>query len=123
MLALAFMSQGIKDELKYGEKSPYLTDAQRVQRAIYSSGLLGTTERVIGSNFVLPLYDSSSYNAGEFVWDNMAGEAAATGTIERAYGMVSSAVEGDGAKFEKSFWGSVPFLAPFKHRIINYEWD
>ena len=123
MLALSFMSHGIKDELKYGERSPYLTDAQRVQRAIYSSGLLGTTERVIGSQFVLPLYDSSSHNAGEFVWDNMAGEAAATGTIERAYGMVSSAVEGDGAKFEKSFWGSVPFLAPFKHRIINYEWD
>jgi len=123
MLALAFMSQGIKDELKYGQESPYLTDAQRVQRAIYSSGLLGTTERVIGSQLVLPLYDSSSYGATDFVWDNMASEAAAAGTIERAYGMVSSAVEGDGEKFEKSFWASIPFLAPFKYRIINYEWD
>jgi hypothetical protein len=39
MLALAFISQGIKDELKYGDTSPYLTDNQKIQRAIYSSGL------------------------------------------------------------------------------------
>jgi len=123
MLALAFMSQGIKDELKYGETSPYLSDSQKIQRAIYSSGLLGTTERVIGSNFVLPLYEQGSSGAASFMWDNMAGEAAATGTVERAFGMVSSGFEGDRERFLKNFYGSIPFIAPYKHRIINYKWD
>jgi len=123
MLALAFISQGIKDELKYGGPSPYLTDSQKIQRAIYSSGLLGTTERVIGSNFVLPLYEQGSSGAASFMWDNMAGEAAATGTVERAFGMVSSGFEGDRERFLKNFYGSLPFIAPYKHRIINYKWD
>lgn len=125
MLALAFASQGIKDELKYGETSPYLTDNQKIQRAIYSSGLLGTTERVIGSNFMFPLYDSSSSNPGEFVWDNMAGEAAATGVVERVFGMIGSAVDGDSQKFQKSALGSIPFAGPYKHLIMKeiQEWD
>jgi hypothetical protein len=122
MLALAFISQGIKDELKYGESSPYLTDAQKIQRAVYSSGLLGTTERVIGSNLLFPLYGSSSHGPGEFIWDNIAGEAAATGTVGRGYGMISGAIESDGDKFMKNFYGSIPFIAPYKHRIINYQW-
>jgi len=128
MLALAFISQGIKDELKYGDTSPYLTDNQKIQRAIYSSGLLGTTERVIGSNMLFPLYDSSSSGAGEFVWDNMAGEAAATGVIERIFGMIDSAVSGDSQKFQKSAIGSIPFVGPYKHRVMQeiqqiQEWD
>ncbi len=117
MLALAFVSQGIKDELKYGETSPYLTDAQKIQRAIYSSGLLGTTERVIGSNLLFPLYGDNSNGTTEFVWDNMAGEAAATGVIEKAYGMVSGAVEGDGDKFRKNAIKSIPFAGPYYHQI------
>ena len=120
MLALAFMSQGIKDELKYGEESPYLSDNEKVLRAIYSSGLLGTTERVIGSNYLFPLYENRSSGAGEFLWDNVASEAAATGTVERAYGMAASAIEGDGTKFLKNFYGSIPFIAPYKHRIMEF---
>jgi endonuclease YncB( thermonuclease family) len=123
MVALAFISQGMKDELKYGESSPYLTDSQKVQRAIYSSGLMGTTERVIGSNFILPLYEQGSNGPTGFIWDNVAGEAAATGTVERAFSMVSAGFEGDTAKFEKNFWGSMLFFGPYKHRIINYNWD
>jgi hypothetical protein len=123
MLALAFVSQGIKDELKYGDTSPYLTDNQKIQRAIYSSGLLGTTERVIGSNFLFPLYGERTDGAVDFAWDNVAGEAAATGTIERAYGMLSSAITGDDEKFMRSFYGSLPFVAPYKHRLLNIEWD
>jgi hypothetical protein len=117
------MSQGIKDELKYGDTSPYLTDNQKIQRAIYSSGLLGTTERVIGSNFLFPLYGERTDGAVDFAWDNVAGEAAATGTIERAYGMLSSAITGDDEKFMRSFYGSLPFVAPYKHRLLNIEWD
>lgn len=123
MVALAFISQGMKDELKYGESSPYLTDAQKIQRAIYSSGLLGTTERVIGSNYMLPLYAQGSNGPTGFLWDNVAGEAAATGTVERAYGMLSSAAEGDKDVFMKNFYGSLPFVASYKHRIINWNME
>jgi hypothetical protein len=123
MLVLAFLSHGIKDELKYGETSPYLTDAQKIQRAIYSSGLLGTTERVIGSNFLFPLYGSDTYGTGDFLWENVAGEAAVSSTVARFYNMIEAGTEGDGAKFERNFYGSLPIIGPFKHRLINYTWD
>ena len=124
MLLLAFLSQGIKDELKYGDDgNPYLTDAQKVQRAIYSSGLLGTTERVIGSNFLFPLYGSDSYGAGDFVWENVAGEAAASSTVSKMYNMISGAIESDGAKFERNFYASLPIIGPFKYRLQNYKWE
>tara|TARA_B100000780_G_scaffold278558_1_gene252519 strand:- start:740 stop:4414 length:3675 start_codon:yes stop_codon:yes gene_type:complete len=124
MLLLAFVSQGLKDELKYGEDgNPYLTDAQKIQRAIYSSGLLGTTERVIGSNFLFPLYGSDTYGAGDFVWENVAGEAAASSTVSKMYNMISGAVESDGAKFERNFYASLPIIGPFKYRLQNYKWE
>ena len=122
MLLFAFLSQGLKDELKYGEESPYLTDNQRIQRAIYSSGLLGTTERVIGSNFMFPLYGSDTYGAGDFVWENVAGEAAAAGTIGKAYNMIAGAVESDNEKVKRNFVKSLPFLGPFSHNILN-NWE
>jgi hypothetical protein len=84
---------------------------------------MGTTERVIGSNFILPLYEQGSNGPTGFIWDNVAGEAAATGTVERAFSMVSAGFEGDSEKFEKNFWGSMLFFGPYKHRIINYNWD
>ena len=124
MLLLAFLSQGLKDELKYGDDgNPYLTDAQKIQRAIYSSGLLGTTERVIGSNFLFPLYGTDSYGAGDFVWENVAGEAAASSTVSKMYNMISGAIESDGAKFERNFYASLPIVGPFKYRLQNYKWE
>ena len=123
MLALAFVSQGIKDELKYGESSPYLTDAQKIQRAIYSSGLLGTMERVIGSDFLFPLYPESSYGAAEYVWDHVSGEAPAAGTIERTYGMIEGAISSDDEQFMRNLYGSIPFFAPYKNRMINWDTD
>tara|TARA_B110000902_G_scaffold50727_1_gene58334 strand:+ start:1276 stop:5340 length:4065 start_codon:yes stop_codon:yes gene_type:complete len=122
MLLFAFMSQGLKDELKYGEESPYLTDNQRIQRAIFSSGLLGTTERVIGSNFMFPLYGSDTYGAGDFVWENVAGEAAAAGTVGKAYNMIAGAVESDDEKVKRNFVKSLPFLGPFSHNLLN-NWE
>ena len=123
MLLFAFLSQGLKDELKYGESSPYLTDNQKIQRAIYSSGLLGTTERVIGSNFLFPLYGSDTHGTTDFIWENVAGEAAASGTIGRMYNMLAAGAEDDGAKFERNFYGSLPFIAPYKHRLMNITWE
>jgi len=123
MLLLAFASQGIKDELKYGESSPYLSDPQKIQRAIYSSGLLGTMERVIGSDFLFPLYPESSYGASEYVWDHVAGEAPAAGTVERAYGIIEGLITSDDDQFKRNLYGSIPIFAPYKNRMINWNTD
>ena len=54
--ALAFLGQAFKDEIKYGDKPAWLSDAQYIQRGIMASGLLGQTERIF--NFMFPLYQS-----------------------------------------------------------------
>ncbi len=121
MLFMSFLSQAIKDELKYGESSPYLTDREKVLRGIYSSGLLGTGERILGSNFLFPLYgEDRSPTPVHFLWNNVAGEAAAAGTLERVYGMASGYLEDDDVKMVKNFYGSLPFLGSVKHRATEY---
>ena len=54
--ALAFLGQAFKDEIKYGDKPAWLTDAEYIQRGVAASGLMGQTERIF--NFVFPLYKS-----------------------------------------------------------------
>ena len=119
MLFMGFLSQAMKDELKYGEPSPYLTDREKVLRMIYSSGLIGTGERIIGSPMLLPLYGSSSRDFTEWTWNNVASEAAAAGTVERFYRIAEGYFEDDDAKMMKSFYGSLPFLGPMKHRLYE----
>ena len=68
MMALAGGSQWLKDYLKFGGSTPYLSDAQLVQRALQSSGLLGTGERVLQA--ALPLYKSRD----EGIMDRLFGE-------------------------------------------------
>ena len=121
MLFMAFISQAMKDEIKYGEESPYLTDREKVLRAIYSSGLLGTGERIMGSNWVMPLYGSDRYSTlGSFMWNNVASEAAAAGTVERGFNMAAGYFEDDNHKIMKNFYGSLPFLGPVKHRLMDW---
>ena len=121
MVFMSFLSQAIKDELKYGESSPYLTDREKVLRGIYSSGLLGTGERILGSNFLFPLYgEDRSPTPLHFLWNNVAGEAAAVGTVERVYGIAEGYMEDDDVKMVKNFYGSLPFLGSVKHRATEY---
>jgi hypothetical protein len=119
MLFMGFLSQAMKDELKYGGPSPYLTDRDKVLRMIYSSGLIGTGERIIGSPMLLPLYGNSSKDFTEWTWNNVASEAAAAGTVERIYRIAEGYFEDDDAKMMKSFYGSLPFLGPMKHRLYE----
>ena len=50
MIMLGFISQYLKDLLKYGETPKWLEPGDLIQRGIGASGLLGTGERVY--NFV-----------------------------------------------------------------------
>jgi len=68
MMAVAGASQWLKDYIKFGGSTPYLSDEQLLQRALQSSGLLGTGERVLQA--ALPLYRSRD----EGIVDRLFGE-------------------------------------------------
>lgn len=54
-LLLASFANALKDELAYGEENPYLTTTrEKMQRTLYSSGLLGRYEAV--ADALVPLY-------------------------------------------------------------------
>lgn len=111
MLLLGFVSQYLKDLLKYGEPSPYLDDMEKLQRAVGSSGLLGTGERVL--NFIYPIYESSSDNAAEWFFNTVSGEAAALSNVARVYGGAGKIIEGRPEKGVYDILKTAPFVGPF----------
>jgi len=111
MLMLGFVSQYLKDLLKYGEPSPYLDDMEKLQRAVGSSGLLGTGERVL--NFIYPIYESSSDNAAEWFFNTVSGEAAALSNVARVYGGAGKIIEGRPEKGVYDILKTAPFVGPF----------
>jgi len=118
MLMLGYASQYLKDLIKFGEGSPYLSDQEKYLRALYSTGLLGTTERVWGNNFVFPLYKDRSRNTGEAVWNLVSGEAPASGLLENIVGFGRGVIEGDSRSMVKRGVGMTP-MSPLKHRIYD----
>ena len=119
MLMLGYAAQHLKDLIKFGESSPYLEDNEKYLRALYSSGILGTTERVLSNNLLFPLYEDRSRTIGEAVWNFGTGEAPASGIFENVYKLVHGVIEGDSRATVKSGVGLVPVFAPFKHHVYN----
>ena len=112
MITMGFMSQYLKDLIKFGGPSPYLTDpSKKIQRAINSSGLLGTGERVI--NLAHPLYESRYNSSAEWAFDTALGESAAAGQGVRAVQGAGSVLEGDFEAAFKDAWKLTPIVAPF----------
>jgi endonuclease YncB( thermonuclease family)/GH24 family phage-related lysozyme (muramidase) len=117
MLMLGYAAQYIKDYIKFGGGSPYLSDDKKYLRALYSSGLLGTTERVIGN--VFPLYDGRDQGIAMNMWGVGSGEAPAAGIFKNIYKAGEAAAMEEGTMFSKAALGLTP-LSPLKHRITNY---
>ena len=111
MIMLGFVSQYLKDLIKYGKPSPYLDDVEKFQRAIGSSGLLGTGERLI--NLAFPIYESSSSNPAEWFFKTMSGEAAALSNVARVAGGAGKIVEGKTDKGVYDILKTAPFIGPF----------
>ena len=111
MMALGAGSQYLKDEIKYGKSSPYLSDPQLLQRAIYSSGVLGQAERAV--DIVLPLYGGRPRSSADWVLDVVLGEAGPTvrnvGTLGTALGAVS---QGEGQRAAENLLKLTP-VSPF----------
>ena len=111
MIMLGFVSQYLKDLIKYGKPSPYLDDVEKFQRALGSSGLMGTGERV--TNFFFPIYESSSDNPAEWFFNTLSGEAAALSNVSRVAGGVGKIVEGKTDKGVYDILKTAPFTGPF----------
>ncbi len=77
LIALGFFAQYLRDLAKYGEETPYLDDWGKFQRAIGSSGIMGTGERVV--NTVFPLYDTSTDGWIDAAIEQISGQAPVLG--------------------------------------------
>ena len=93
MVMLGFASQYLKDLIKFGQRTPYLEDAEYLQRGIRASGLLGTGERVLDQFF--PLYDQRSSNTGDWILNTTTGEAPAISNLKRAADIPAKLLQGD----------------------------
>ena len=98
MMALGGASQYLKDLLKYGQPSPYLDDFEYIQRAIYSSGVIGNYERLVEMT-PAALYEERSDGAIDFLFNTMVGEAGPTARNVGTLGKVIEGItEGDAAR-------------------------
>ena len=121
MIMMGFLSQHIKDWLKYGDEeenyerktglNPYLDTAGYVRRGVQSSGLLGSAERVL--NFLDPVYEDNSSGVADWTFNSAVGESPALGWVERALGAGGAFVEGDVGKGVEQSLKVAPIFGPF----------
>ena len=126
MIMLGFASQYLKDLIKYGKASPYLTDAEKTRRAIGASGLLGSGERVLDQFF--PLYEKRSKNPGEWLFNTTTGESPALGSLTRATEAAGNIVTGDVGRGLKGLAKATPVIGPLNFvgdqlKKIGDEWN
>ena len=111
MIMLSFASQWLKDRLKYGESTPYLDDSEYIERGVRSSGLLGTSERIIDQ--FMPLYEQRSDSAGGWIFNSAASEAPAIGYAKRVARAAGKFVRGDVGEGVRLGMKVMPVLGPF----------
>ena len=111
MILLGFMSQYLKDLLKYGEASPYLDTGGKIQRGVGSSGLLGTVERPL--NLIHPLYEQRYDSTPEWAFDTLTGESAAISKGKELAGAGGKFLEGEPNEGLRKAFKFTPWLGPF----------
>lgn len=128
MIMLGFLSQHVKDWIKYesgdiGDDdyesktglNPYLDTAEYIQRGLLSTGLLGTGERVIEQLF--PIYEQRSDNAGDWLYNQAVGESPSLGYIQRVAGAAGALAQGDIGRAAEQTMKAAPIFGPFS--VIN----
>ena len=82
MILLGFMSQELKDRIKFLGENPYLEPHEKARRAVYASGLLGSGERVV--DFFFPLYgEERTQGALDWSFKTVRDESPALSNIRR----------------------------------------
>ena len=94
MIMLGFVSQHLKDLIKYGQATPYLTDNDEyIRRAIGATGLLGVGER--GLELVNPIYEQRHSGPLDWAFNSVVGESAAASKLQGTLGDLGHAISGD----------------------------
>lgn len=114
MVMLGFASQYLKDLIKFGKSSPYLDEAELIQRGVLATGLMGTPERVFNQFF--PIYETRSDGVGEWLWDTTSGESPTIGKAQQIVGATADFVTGDTESAAKGAARATlgPFYQPLK---------
>ena len=110
MMAMAGASQWLKDYIKFGQSTPYLSNAQLVQRALQASGLLGTGERIVQMG--LPLYKSRDQNLVDRFFGETIGSSPGIRNVITAVKGIDALSEGDTNRAVKQATKLVPGIAP-----------
>ena len=134
MIMLGFLSQAMKDEIKYGLSddedetfgNPHLKTADYIRRGVFASGLFGTAERAI--SFVDPIYESNTDGAADWVYDSAVGESPALSYIQRVAGAGGALLEGDVGKAAKAAAKAAPVIGPISFlsdtaEALGDEWN
>lgn len=111
MMGMAGASQWLKDYIKFGTSTPYLSNEQLVQRALMSSGLLGTGERVLQMG--LPLYKSRDESLIDRFFGETIGAAPGIRNVISAQKAVDALSSGDTERAAGQAAKLIPFLGPF----------
>ena len=111
MIMMGFVSQYLKDLIKYGGSTPHLEGAEYLQRGIRASGLLGTGERVLDQFF--PIYEQKTDGVGDWVFKTGSGESPALSTLGRLGKSAGKFIEGDVGAGVKYGLKSSPIIGPF----------
>ena len=122
MIVLGFASQYLKDLLKYGPKTqagqfrqfgdnPHLEPSEYIQRGIRASGLLGTGERLLDQ--FMPLYETRSRGAGEWVYNSAVGEAPAISNLTRTAKAAGKVATGEFSEGVRQGLKAAPGVGPF----------
>ena len=110
MIALGAASQYIKDLIKFGQSSPYLNEVGYVQRALYSSGVIGQYERVI--DVVNPLYPQRGEGL-EWMFNTVLGEAGPSArNIETVLTSTGLALQGETERAASNILRVAPYVGP-----------
>ena len=112
MVALGGASQYLKDWIKYGRITPYLENPQQLQRAIYSSGVLGQGERLV--ELVAPIYGGEYRGtlAAQIAGIAIGESGPTVRNIQSIYGVGEAALEGEGERALDRLLKTSPFIAP-----------
>ena len=107
-VALGFLGQAIKDEIKYGDRPSWLTDAEYWQRGIQASGLMGQYERPW--NLFFPLYGSEEDSIVDRAWGEV---GPLSSTIDSAMKSMAWAMEGEGERALNKLFKISPGIGVF----------
>jgi hypothetical protein len=110
MMGLGASSQYIKDLIKFGKPSPYLDEVGYVQRALYSSGVIGQYERIV--DIVHPLYPQRG-DGLEWLFNTVLGEAGPSArNIETLLTAAGQALSGETERAAANALKVAPYLGP-----------